>query len=119
MNERSEVERAIGLFFEAINTNDVSIIPLDNDAVMSGPMMPEPVTGEAAVRQYISETAPFMARIEQISTIIEGENAAIVVEFEGLNGVTFKGVEIFQVRNGLICSDQVFFDTRPLLKGTN
>ena len=29
MNERSEVERAIGLFFEAINTNDVSIIPLD------------------------------------------------------------------------------------------
>jgi hypothetical protein len=119
MSERSEIERAIGLFFEALNTNDASIIPLADDVVMSGPMMPEPINGEAAVRQYIDETSPFMARIDQISTIIEGENAAIVVEFEGLNGVIFKGVEIFRVANGLICSDQVFFDTRPLLKGKN
>jgi hypothetical protein len=119
MSERSEVEQAISLFFEAMNTNDASIIPLADDVVMSGPMMPEPITGEAAVRQYLDETSPFMARIDQISTIIEGENVAVVVEFEGLNGVIIRGVEIFHVTNGLICSDQVFFDTRLLLKGKN
>jgi hypothetical protein len=119
MSERSEVERAISLFFEAINRNDTSIIPLADDVVMSGPMMPEPIRGEAAVRRYLGETAPFMARMDQKTTVIEGENAAAIVEFEGLNGVVIRGVEFFRVKNGLICSDQVFFDTRPLFKGTN
>jgi len=119
MSERAEVERAIGLYFEAINSNDVSIIPLAEDMVMSGPMMPEPISGAAAVRQYLDETSPFMARIEPKTIIIEGESAAVIVEFEGLNGVIFEGVEIFRVSNGLICSAQIFFDTRPLFKGSS
>jgi hypothetical protein len=40
MSERSEVERAISLYFEAMNANDASIIPLADVVVMSGPMMP-------------------------------------------------------------------------------
>ena len=119
MSERAEVERAIGLYFEAINTNDASIAPLADDMVLSGPMMPEPIKGAAAVRQYLDETAPFMARIEPKTIIIEGESAAIIVEFEGLNGVIFEGVEILRVRDGLICSAQIFFDTRPLFKGAS
>ena len=86
---------------------------------MSGPMMPEPVSGMAAVRQYIDETAPFMARMDLKTTIIEGENAAVTLEFEGLNGVVIKGAEFFRVETGLICQSQVFFDTRLLFKGAN
>ena len=119
MSERAEVEQAIGLYFEAVNANDSSIIPLADNVVMSGPMMPEAISGVAAVRQYINETAPFMARMERKLTVIEGENVAVLLEFEGLNGVIFEGVEIFRVSNGLICSAQVFFDTRPLFKGTS
>jgi hypothetical protein len=119
MSERSEVERAIRLFFEAINRNDTSLVPLADDVVMSGPMMPEPISGEAAVRRYLGEIAPFMARMDQKTTVIEGENAAVIVEFEGLNGVVIAGVEFFRVKNGLIRHNQVFFDTRPLFKGTN
>ena len=119
MSERAEVEQAIGLFFEAININDASIIPLADDMVMSGPMMPEPISGAAAVRQYLDETSPFMARIDPKTIIIEGGSAAVIVEFEGLNGIVFEGVEIFRVSNGLICSDQVFFDTRLLFKGAS
>ena len=119
MSERAEVERAIGLYFEAINSNDASIIPLADDMVMSGPMMPDPISGAAAVRQYLDETSPFMVRIEPKTIIIEGESVAVIVEFEGLNGVIFEGVEIFRVSNDLICSAQVFFDTRPLFKGTS
>ena len=119
MSERAEIERAIGLYFEAINSNDVSISPLAEDMVMSGPMMPEPISGAAAVRQYLDETAPFMARMDPKTIIIEGDSAAVIVEFEGLNGVIFEGVEIFRVSNGLICSAQIFFDTRPLFKGAS
>ena len=119
MSERAEVEQAIGLYFEAVNANDSSIIPLADNVVMSGPMMPEAISGVAAVRQYINETAPFMARMERKLTVIEGENVAVLLEFEGLNGVIFEGVEIFRVSNGLICSAQIFFDTRPLFKGTS
>ena len=119
MSERAEVERAIGLYFEAVNANDSSIIPLADNVVMSGPMMPEPINGVAAVRQYINETAPFMARMEQKLTVIEGENAAVLLEFEGLNDVVIEGAEFYRVENGLICQAQVFFDTRLLFKGAN
>jgi len=119
MSERSEVERAIRLYFTGINANDASIIPLADDVVMSGPMMPEPIIGVAAVREYIEETAPFMARMDQKTTVIEGENAAVILEFEGLNGVVIAGAEFYCVRNGLICRAQVFFDTRLLFKGAN
>jgi hypothetical protein len=119
MSERLNIERAISLFFEAINNNDSSLIPLAEDVVMSGPMMPEPISGEAAVRAYLDETAPFMARMDPKTTVIEGDNAAVIVEFEGLNGVVIGGAEFFRVKNGLICNNQVFFDTRPLFKGRN
>ena len=42
---------------------------------------------------------------------------AVSLEFEGLNGVVIQGAEFFRVREGKICFDQIFFDTRPLLKG--
>ncbi len=119
MSERSDIERALGLFFEAISCNDSSLVPLAEDVVISGPMMPEPISGEAAVRAYLGETAPFMERMDQITTVIEGDNAAVIVEFEGLNGVVIRGAEFFHVKNGLICNNQVFFDTRPLFKGRN
>ena len=119
MSERSTVERAIALYFEGINANDVSRIPLADDVVISGPMMPEPIHGEAEVRQYLNETAPFMSRMTQKTILIDGENAAVTLEFEGLNSVVIAGAEFYRVRNGLICQAQVFFDTRPLFKGTS
>ena len=119
MSDRPIIEQAINLFFKGINTNDSSIIPLSADVIMSGPMMPEPMNGELAVRQYLDETSPFIARVEVESILVDGDQAAVIVEFEALNGVVFKGAEFFQVRNGLITSNQIFFDTRILLKGAS
>ncbi len=107
------------LYFEAMNSNDASLAPLSKDVVMHGPMMPEPVRGEAAVRQHISDIAPFIARMDPRLTVIEGDTAAVIMEFEGLNGVAIQGAAFFRVKNGLIFSDQVFFDTRTLIKGAN
>ncbi|MFC1694642.1 nuclear transport factor 2 family protein [Pseudomonadota bacterium] len=119
MSERSDIEQAVSLFFEAINQNNAAIVPLTDDVVMCGPMMPEQMTGEAAVRQYITDIAPFISRAIPETTIIEGDSAAVIVSFEMLNGVTVQGAEFFRVRDGQIWHDRVFFDTRVLFKGGN
>ena len=119
MSDRSEMERAIGLYFKAINSNDADIVPLADDVVMSGPMLPEPIKGETAVRQHIADTAPFIARWIEKYSVIEGDSAAVILEFEGLNGFIMEGAEFFRIRDGKICDMQNFFDTRPLIKGAN
>ena len=119
MSDRTDMERTISLYFEAINSNDASIVPLTDDVVMSGPMLPEPITGETAVRQHLADTAPFIARWIEKYSVIEGDSAAVILEFEGLNGLIMEGAEFFRIRDGKICDMQNFFDTRPLIKGAN
>jgi len=117
MSERQEIERAIGCYIEAMNTENPQIIPLAPDTEICGPMMPEPIEGEEAVRQYLGETAPFIARMTLKKSVIENDSAAVFVEFEGLNGVIIEGVYFFQFADGRICQIKVYFDTRPLIKG--
>ena len=119
MSERTDIERTIGLYFEAISSNDASIVPLTDDVVICGPMLPEPITGQAAVRQYIVDTAPFIARWVEKFSVIEGDSAAVILEFEGLTGLIIEGAEFFRIRDGKICHMQNFFDTRPLFKGAS
>lgn len=116
MDDRQQVQTALDLYFRAINENDVELVPLADDVEMSGPMMPEPVKGEGAVRQYLADIAPFVARMEQKFTVIEGDTAAVILEFEGLKGRVIDGAEFFRVRDGKIYYDRVFFDTRPLFR---
>lgn len=117
MSGRQVIEQAIGCYIEGINTDNVDIIPLAEDVVLCGPMVPEPLRGKAAVRQYLSETTPFIARMDMKLTVIDDNDAAVVMEFEGLNSVVIEGVYIFRFENGLIYYDQAFFDTQLLIKG--
>lgn len=119
MSERFEIEQAIHLFVDAVNSNDASKIPLTEDVTMSGPMMAEPTLGEAAVRQYINETSPFIAHMDILEILIDGDCAAIVMKFTGINGVVIEGAEFFRFRNGKIALDKIFFDSRRLFKGAN
>jgi ketosteroid isomerase-like protein len=119
MSQRTEIERAINLFIDAINRNDASQIPLTEDVIMSGPMMAEPTVGEAEVRNYLNETSPFIAHLDLRETLIEGDRAAIIVKFTGINGVVIEGAEFFTFRDGKIASDHIYFDTRRLFKGAN
>lgn len=119
MDDRRQIQQAVDLYFRAINENDAALVPLAGNVEMSGPMMPEPMSGEAAVRQYLADIAPFVARMEQKFTVIEGDTAAVILEFEGLNGVVIDGAEFFRVRDGKIWYDKLFFDTRPLLRGAD
>jgi hypothetical protein len=117
MNGRPEVEQAVQRYFNGVNNNDIDTIPLTDDAVMSGPMIPTPLRGEAEVRRHIAETAPFVDRLELKKMLIEGDSAAVILEFRGINGVVIQGAEFFQVRDGRLCRCEVFFDTRILIQG--
>lgn len=117
MTERKQIEQAIKCYIEAINSDNADIIPLAADVIMSGPMMPEPIHGETAVRLHLAETAPFIAQMSLKMTVIEDNNAAVIVGFEGLNGLVIEGAYFFRFTGGLICHEQVFFDTRALFLG--
>ena len=119
MGDRTVMERTVGLYFKAINSDDASIVPLADDVVLCGPMVPAPITGEAAVRQHIMDIAPFIARRVEKFSVIEGDSAAVILEFEGLNGIIIEGAEFFRVRDGKICLIQNYFDTRKLIQGAN
>lgn len=117
MSEREQIERVIALYVEAFNTENTDIIPLDEDVVVCGPMMPEPLQGEAAVRQYLAETAPFIARMKLNMLVVEDDMAAATMLFESVNGVAMEGAYFFRFSGGRICYIQLFFDTHRLFKG--
>lgn len=117
MNGQPNTAQVIDLYFEGINSDNVALIPLTDDVEFTGQMMPEPVKGKSAVHQHIADVAPFVARLDRRTTVVEGDNVAVTMEFEGVNGVMILGAAFFQVRDGSICSIQTFFDTRALFKG--
>jgi hypothetical protein len=118
MSDQLDIRSIVSHFIEVSETNDASRVPLARDVVYSGPMMPEPLRGEAAVRQHIAEIAPFVARLQVKWMVIQDDSAATVVEFEGLNGIRIEGAEFYRIRDGLISEIRVFFDTRPLIQGS-
>jgi hypothetical protein len=117
MSYPSDIKTVVNRFIQAFNTNDASVAPLADDVVYSGPLMPEPLRGEQAVRQHLAEIVPFVARVQLKWMITEADSAAAIFEFEGLNGIVIEGAEFFRIRDGLICEDRVYFDTRPLIRG--
>jgi hypothetical protein len=117
MSNPPDIKTVVNRFVQAFNSNDASLAPLADDVVYSGPLMPEPLRGEQAVRQHIAEIAPFVARLKLKWMITEADSVAAIFEFEGVNGVVTEGAEFFRLRDGLICEDRVFFDTRPLIQG--
>jgi hypothetical protein len=117
MSNPPDINTVVNRFIQAFNSNDANVVPLADDVVYSGPLMPDPLRGDQAVRQHILEVAPFVARLQLKWLITEADSAAAVLGFEGVNGVVVEGAEFFRIRDGLICEARVYFDTRPLIRG--
>lgn len=117
MSNSYDIRELVSRVMEAYGGDDASVAPLADDVVHRGPMVPKPLRGAAEVQQHIADIAPFVARMELKRLIVEGDSAAVIFEYEGINGVVIEGAEFFRFRDGLICEQQVFFDTRQLLLG--
>jgi hypothetical protein len=116
MSSREEVAKVIDLYIEGLNSENVDMIPLTRDVEFRGPLLPEPITGEAAVREHLRQLAPFV-NLKLVDLIVENDTAAAMMDMETINGVKMQGAGFFRVRDGAICFDQGFSDTHRLFKG--
>lgn len=117
MNSKEEIRQIVEDYFDAINRKDVSSIPLAKDVVHTGALVPEPLVGAEAVRQHLENTAPFSRHQVLKQIVVEDDTAAVLFEFEGLNGITVECAGFMTIRDGEITSERNFFDTAPLMKG--
>ena len=91
MSNRSQAETTTRLFFEAINSNDANVLPLAENVEYRGILTPDPKRGVAEVRDHIEQVAPFVSNLSQRQTVIENDSVAVLVNFEGVNGVRMEG----------------------------
>ena len=117
MSNRTEIEAIVNQLFEALNSDDVSTLPLAENAEYAGAMTPETITGGENVRQRLQEFAPFMMHLHTERLIIEGGAAAALMKFTGVNGVQIEGTMYIDVEQGKIAKIKGVFDTRPFFAG--
>ena len=116
MNSRADIQNAIDRYVLSIMSNAPELAPLAADCVYGGPMVPEPLRSEGSVRTYLGEISPFISRIRQQRTLIDGDGAALVAEIETISGRAIQGAWFFEFENGLISTVQVYFDSRLLMR---
>lgn len=95
----------------------MSQLPLSDQASYSGTMLPEGAAGAEAVRTYLSETAPFIKSIHIEDTVIDIGSAAVLVEYEAINGVHFAGCYFIDFEEDQIARIRTVFDSRPMMTG--
>ena len=117
MEDRSQVEAVISKFFEALNIDDASDVPLAKDVKYYGMFSPTATCGESDVRDYIQQIAPFMENETYGKIIIEDGSVAVMAEFDSVNGLHNEGAFFFEVRDGQLTEVRVIFDTRRMFEG--
>lgn len=117
MEDRSQVKAVISKFFEALNIDDASVVPLAENVEYYGMFSPTPMRGETEVRDYIQQIAPFMENEKYGRLIIEDGSAAVMAEFDSVNGLHNEGAFFFEVRDGQLAEVRVIFDTRRMFEG--
>lgn len=119
MNDRAQIESIVSQFYEAMNSDDISRLPLAENAEYSGVLTPDPVRGEAEVRQHLQETAPFISNIRSTRMIIEDGAVASLTELDVVNGIHVEGTYVFDIENGKIRRIRGIFDTRAFFTGSS
>ena len=117
MENRSQVEAVISKFFEALNIDDASGVPLSKDVKYYGMFTPTPTCGEIDVRDHIQQIAPFMENEKCDKIIIEDGSVAVRAEFDSVNGLHYEGAFFFEVQDSELTEVRVVFDTRRMFEG--
>jgi hypothetical protein len=118
LSDRSQIASIVDQFYEAINSDDISRLPLAENVEYSGALTPDPVQGEAEVRQHLQETAPFILNIRGTRMIIEDGAVASLTELDVVNGIHVEGTYVFDIENGKIRRLRGIFDTRAFFTGS-
>jgi len=118
VNNRSQVESAILHFFDALNSDNISGLPLAQNVEYYGILVTEPVRGESEVRDHLQQIAPFILNVSNRKMIIDKDSGAVLTKVEGVNGVHVDGAYFLKVEDGKISEIRAIFDSRPLFAGS-
>jgi hypothetical protein len=110
-----DTRSAVELYFEGLETGDVSNIPLARDVRFLGPI--QSAQGEAEVREMLASVAAGFKKMAAERILVDGEFSCAPFEFQVIddNIPPITGVDCFRVVEGMIVEIQPFFDPRPLL----
>lgn len=117
MSDSQHIESIIRDYFAAKTSAAIDALQLSGNVEMHGPMLPEPLHGEAAVREHLQQIAPFISRTEILETVIDRNSAAARVLIHAINGVDLQGASFFRIYQGQISRIRNLFDTRTLMAG--
>ena len=117
MENRIRTEAVVSKFFEALNIDDASGVPLAPEVLYYGMFSPVPIKGESDVRDYLQQIAPFMLNEKYGKMIVEGGSVAVTAEFDSVNGLHNEGAFFFEIMDGEIAEVRVVFDTRRMFEG--
>lgn len=115
MDTRSAVE----LYFEGLETGDVSRIPLAEKVRFVAPTVPEGVQGQDEVRELLANVAAGLKGMVVPRILVDGEHSCAPFEFvfNDDSMPPLAGVDCFRVVEGKIVEIQPFYDPRPLIGG--
>ena len=116
MEDRSQVVAVIDKFFEALNIDDASDVPLATNVKYFGMFSPIPTSGKSDVRDHIQQIAPFMENEKYGKMIVENGSVAVMGEFDSVNGTHNEGAFFFEVSDGEIHEVRAVFDTRRMFE---
>jgi len=117
MSDSQHIESIIRDFFTATTAGGKTELALAPQVEMHGPMLPEPLHGEVAVREHLEQLAPFIKHTEVLEIVIDRNSAAARTLTHSINGVELEGAYFFRTYQGQISRIRSLFDTRVLLAG--
>jgi len=117
MTTKQDMQQTVQRLIQALASEDAAGAPLAPDVTYGGPLQPQPLRGEAAVREHLAAIAPFLSRVELKRALYDGDSAALVLTLESVNGVVIEGAEFLRIDGNRIRDISVYFDSAPLLRG--
>jgi hypothetical protein len=119
MSDSKQIERTIRAYFAAGTQQEIAALALSRRIEMNSPMLPEPLHGDTAVREYVQQFTPFISRSEVLEIIIDRNSVAARVLIVSGNGVELEAAFFFRIFRGQISRIRSLFDTRLLLAASD
>jgi hypothetical protein len=107
MEKIESATRVVLTFVEARNRRDTSALLacLSDDCVLEDPAG-KTCTGKHEIARLLADSSPAILEIEDVS----GMGARCILRWKEKNGTT-RGLDLFQVQNGLICNIASYLKT--------
>jgi hypothetical protein len=115
LNQTEQTRAFVLDYFDALSGERLQDIPIAADCTYTGSMLSDIIRGGDAVREHIGQIAPFVERFELKRMVVEGADAAVIVDLVGFANRQVEGVVFFEVEDGSLKSMNNLFDTRQLL----